>query len=67
MEINLNTDLLRRIRTARQLMRESLAASPAVDPHVFDMKRKNLADLLQEIGILVVLHYSPLTDKEERK
>jgi hypothetical protein len=67
MEINLNTDLLRRIRTARQLMRESLAASPASDPRTFDMKRKNLADLLQEIGILVVLHYSPLTDKEERK
>ena len=70
MEIDLNKDLLKRITLARKVMNDVVSARKPRDDEerkFMEFKRRNLSMILQEIGALVVLHYSPSATRKMEK
>lgn len=59
MEINVTTDLLRRLIKARELMMKVNNPPEGVKEPTLNYQRRLLADQFQEIGILVTLLYQP--------
>lgn len=59
MEINVTTDLLRRLVKARELMRKTSHPQKGTSEVTLNYQRRLLADQFQEIGILVTLLYQP--------
>ncbi len=59
MEINVTTDLLRRLTKARELMVKVNNPPENMSEVALNHQRRLLADQFQEIGILITLLYQP--------